>query len=189
MAWAMCCSITVLPALGGDTISPRWPLPIGGDDVDDAAGQILLGPDVALEDEGEVGVERGEVLEQDLVLGVFRRLRIDLVHLHQREVALAVLGRSDLALDRIPGVQIEAPDLATGSRKCRRARPGRTYRASAGSRSRPAAPPACPRRRCSRLSWPGSSAARRSGPACAGGWHSRSRWRSPSPRVRSRGGS
>jgi hypothetical protein len=25
----MLCSINVLPALGGDTIRPRWPLPIG----------------------------------------------------------------------------------------------------------------------------------------------------------------
>jgi hypothetical protein len=25
----MCCSITVLPAFGGLTIRPRWPLPIG----------------------------------------------------------------------------------------------------------------------------------------------------------------
>ena len=29
IAWAMCWSITVLPALGGETISPRWPFPIG----------------------------------------------------------------------------------------------------------------------------------------------------------------
>ena len=84
----------------------------GRNDVDDAAGQVLFGPDVALEDEGEVGVEGGEVFEEDLVLGVFRWLRIDLVHLDQRKVALAVLRRSNLALDRIPGVQIEAPDLA-----------------------------------------------------------------------------
>ncbi len=29
IAFAMDCSTIVLPALGGDTISPRWPLPIG----------------------------------------------------------------------------------------------------------------------------------------------------------------
>jgi hypothetical protein len=29
MALAMACSTIVLPALGGDTMSPRWPLPIG----------------------------------------------------------------------------------------------------------------------------------------------------------------
>jgi hypothetical protein len=34
---------------GGATIRPRWPLPIGRDDVDDAAGDVLFGLDVALE--------------------------------------------------------------------------------------------------------------------------------------------
>ena len=29
MAFAICCSTMVLPALGGETIRPRWPLPIG----------------------------------------------------------------------------------------------------------------------------------------------------------------
>ena len=29
MALAIACSTIVLPALGGDTIRPRWPLPIG----------------------------------------------------------------------------------------------------------------------------------------------------------------
>ena len=27
--WAMDCRIIVLPALGGDTMRPRWPLPMG----------------------------------------------------------------------------------------------------------------------------------------------------------------
>ena len=27
--WAICLSTVVLPALGGETIKPRWPLPIG----------------------------------------------------------------------------------------------------------------------------------------------------------------
>ncbi len=29
MEWAMCFITVVLPALGGDTMSPRWPFPIG----------------------------------------------------------------------------------------------------------------------------------------------------------------
>jgi hypothetical protein len=29
MEWAICFMTVVLPALGGDTIRPRWPLPIG----------------------------------------------------------------------------------------------------------------------------------------------------------------
>ena len=81
------------------------------DDVDDPAGDVLLGLDVALEDQGLVREERRQVLEQDLVLGVLGGLAVDLVDLDQREVALAVLGRADLALDRVAGVQVEAADL------------------------------------------------------------------------------
>jgi hypothetical protein len=83
----------------------------GRDDVEDAAGEVLLGLDVALELHHLVGVQRREVLEEDLGLRVLRRLAVDLVDLHQREVALAVLGRADLALDGIARVQVEAPDL------------------------------------------------------------------------------
>src|SRR5207244_2788348 len=46
-----------------------------------------------------------------LALGVLRRLAVDLVDLDQREVALAVLGRTNFALDRVAGVQVEAADL------------------------------------------------------------------------------
>jgi hypothetical protein len=41
IALAMFCSSTVLPVRGGATISARWPLPCGRDDVDDAAGLVL----------------------------------------------------------------------------------------------------------------------------------------------------
>jgi hypothetical protein len=52
------------------------------DDVDHAAGDVLLGLDVALEHQRFVGEERRQVLEQDLVLRVLRRLAVDLVDLH-----------------------------------------------------------------------------------------------------------
>ena len=81
------------------------------DDVDDAAGDVLLGLDVALEHHRLVGEERRQVLEEDLVLRVLGRLAVDLVDLDQREVALAVLRRADLAFDRVAGVQVEAADL------------------------------------------------------------------------------
>ena len=43
IALAIACSTIVLPALGGETISARWPLPTG-DQVDDAGGQdVRLG--------------------------------------------------------------------------------------------------------------------------------------------------
>ena len=52
-----------------------------------------------------------EVLEQHLVLRRFRRLAVDRVDLEQREVALAVLGRADLADEVVAGAQVEAADL------------------------------------------------------------------------------
>jgi hypothetical protein len=63
-----------------------------GDHVDDAAGDVLFALDVALEQHVLGGVQRRQVLEQDLVLGGLRRLAIDLVDLDQGEVALAFLG-------------------------------------------------------------------------------------------------
>ena len=87
----------------------------GGDDVDDARGHVFLALDVAFELELLVRMQRGQVLEQDLVLGRFGCIRIDLVHLDQREVALAILGGADLAFDRVTGMQVEAPDLRRGN--------------------------------------------------------------------------
>src|SRR6185312_17266154 len=85
--------------------------PDRGDDVDDAAGEVFFGLDVPLEDERDGGVERGEVFEEDLVLGIFGWLRVDLVHLHERKVALTVLWGSNLPFYRVPRVQIEPSDL------------------------------------------------------------------------------
>src|SRR5207247_10560151 len=48
---------------------------------------------------------------EDPVLVGLGGIGVDLVDFHQREVALAVLGRANLALDRIARVQVEAPDL------------------------------------------------------------------------------
>jgi hypothetical protein len=81
------------------------------DHVDDARGDVLLGADFALQLEHLGRMQRRQVLEEDLVLRVLRRLVVDLVHLDQREVALAVLRRADLALDGVARVQVEAADL------------------------------------------------------------------------------
>ena len=81
------------------------------DDVDDPAGNVLLGLDIAFENHRLVGKERREVLEQDLRLRVFRGLEVDLVDLDEREIALAVLRRADLAFDRVAGMQVETADL------------------------------------------------------------------------------
>jgi hypothetical protein len=55
MACAMFCSSTVLPVRGGDTISARWPLPIGAHDVDHARREILLGRILVLHAQPLVG--------------------------------------------------------------------------------------------------------------------------------------
>ena len=60
IALPRCSSSVVLPAFGGETMSPRWPLPDGGDDVDDA--QADLGA-LARELERLARVDRNEVLE------------------------------------------------------------------------------------------------------------------------------
>ena len=100
-----------LTGLGRRDEEPPLALADGRDDVDDAAGEVFLGLDVAFELERLVGVQRREVLEQDLVLGGLGRLTVDLVELGHRRVTLAVLGRANLAFDLVAGVQVETTDL------------------------------------------------------------------------------
>ncbi len=56
-------------------------------------------------------MQRRQVVEEDLVLGVFRRLEVDRFDLEQREIALGLLGRSDQPRDGVTGAQVEASDL------------------------------------------------------------------------------
>jgi hypothetical protein len=58
-----------------------------------------------------VGIERRQVVEEDLVARFLGRLEVDGVDFDEREVALAFLGRADLAGDGVAGAQIEAADL------------------------------------------------------------------------------
>ena len=83
-------------------------LPDRSDQVDDARGHTA---GLGFENEFFFGVERRQVVEQDLVLGVLGRLEVDLFDLEQGEVALALLGRSDLTVDRVAGLEIEASHL------------------------------------------------------------------------------
>jgi hypothetical protein len=100
---------TVLPALGGETISPRCPLPIGAM----MSMMRLVMFSSALMSRSSLRILSGcsGVRFSNRILCLEARLQIHLVDLDQREVALAVLGRPDLALDRIPGVQVEASYL------------------------------------------------------------------------------
>ncbi|MNX17260.1 hypothetical protein D3C86_471390 [compost metagenome] len=80
--------------------------------IEDAAGDVLGRTVAAFQGEALAREQRGEVLEQHLVLGRFQRLTVDGVHDGQREVALAVLGEADAAGQVVAGAQVEAADLA-----------------------------------------------------------------------------
>ncbi len=80
----------------------------GRQQVHHAAGVVVLD---GFELEPLVGIERRQVVEEDLVARFLGRLEVDGVDLDEREVALAFLGRADLAGDGVAGAQIEAADL------------------------------------------------------------------------------
>ncbi len=80
--------------------------------VDDPAGQVFGGTVAGFHLQALVGEQRRQVLEQDLVLGVFRPVEVDGIDLQQGEVTLPFLRRADLANDGIAGTQVEAADLA-----------------------------------------------------------------------------
>ena len=107
----MFCSSTVLPVRGCATIRARWPLP-SGDTMSITRGErSLIGRVLDLHLHPLGRIERRQVVEVHLVALLLGVLEVDRVDLEQREVALALLGAADLALDRIAGPQREAPDL------------------------------------------------------------------------------
>ena len=73
----MFCSSTVLPVRGGDTISARWPLPIGATMSMTRGREILLGRILVLHLQPLVGIERRQVVEVDLVARLLGVLEID----------------------------------------------------------------------------------------------------------------
>ena len=110
MAWAMFCSITVLPVRGGATISARWPLPIG---VIRSMTRLVMSliAETSITNRS-LRIERRQIVEVDAVADLHRIGEVDAGDPQQREVALAVLRRADLALDGIAGAQAEPPHLA-----------------------------------------------------------------------------
>lgn len=83
-----------------------------GDEVDDPRGDVLLGAVAALKAEHLVRMERGQVLEEDLVAGALRGIVVDGVNLQEGEIALGLALRgTDLALDGVAGLQVELSDL------------------------------------------------------------------------------
>ena len=107
---AICFITVVLPALGGDTMRPRWPFPIGRDQVDDprrhvgrVVGQLQL--------ELLVGEQRREVLEAAPVAGLLGVLAVDRVDAQQRRVLLVAAGGPAGALEVVALAQAELADL------------------------------------------------------------------------------
>ena len=96
---------------GGETISARWPLPIGATMSMTRAERSFLVGVLELHLQPLVGIERRQVVEVDLVARLVRVFEVDRVDLEQREVALAVLGAADVAVDGVAGAQAEAADL------------------------------------------------------------------------------
>ena len=81
-------------------------------EVDDARRQIFRAAVADLQRQPLLRKQRRQVFKQDLVFGLVRRLKVDLVDLEQGEVAFAVLGGADLAGDIIALAQVKAADLA-----------------------------------------------------------------------------
>ena len=111
IALAMFCRSTVLPVRGGATISARWPLPCGAMMSITRADLSLIGRIGAVERQLLVGIERRQIVEIDAVADRFGIVEIDLGDAGQSEIALAVLGPADLALDGVAGAQAEFADL------------------------------------------------------------------------------
>ena len=149
MLLAMFCSSIVLPVRGGATIRPRWPLPIGvirSITRADRFSRVGLELDAAPAGRAASGSRR-----RSSRLRLLRRLEVDRLDLDQREVALAVLRRPDLARTPCRRCAGRTCGSARARRRCRRGRAGSCSRGRAGSRSRRAASRARLRRRCSPL--------------------------------------
>src|SRR6185437_2408590 len=73
--------------------------------------KIFPGRILELETETLIRKQRGQIVEVDLVLGLFRVLEIQRVDFQQRKVALALFRAANMTFDRIAGAQAEAADL------------------------------------------------------------------------------
>ena len=111
MEWAICFMTVVLPALGGDTIMPRWPLPIGESRSTMRAVTLSLSPGISRlsRESGNSGVRSSKRGRLRACLGVEARDRVDA---QQRRVLLVVRRRPARALDVVAPAQREAAGLA-----------------------------------------------------------------------------
>jgi len=87
------------------------PLAERGDDVDDPTRAILQRRILDLHVEPLFGIERRQVVEQDLGLDHLRIFEVDRVDLEQGEVTLALTRAANGAVHRVARAQAEAADL------------------------------------------------------------------------------
>ncbi len=108
----MFCSSIVLPAFGGETIRPRWPMPIGATRSMMRAVMSSVLPLPCSSFSRFFGKSGVRFSNSTLLRECVGRVVVDLADLEQREVAFVVLRRPDQPGDRVARAQIEAPDLA-----------------------------------------------------------------------------
>jgi hypothetical protein len=98
-----------LAGLGRRHDQPALPLAQRRDQVHHAHRQVARG---GFQLHALVRVAGAQVVEGDAVLGLVRLVAVDALHLEQRQVPLALLGRAHLPQHRVAGAQVEALDLA-----------------------------------------------------------------------------
>ena len=100
--------MVVLPALGGETIRPRWPLPRGLM-MSMTRAERLVGS--GLQPQALVGEQRRERVEGGAVPRLLGIHAVDRLDLEQGVVLLVVTRGAHLAGDLVAPAQLEAPDL------------------------------------------------------------------------------
>ena len=80
--------------------------------VDHARRNVFGTAVAALHSHALIRMQRCQVLKSDLVACIFGRVKIDLINLEHREIALTVLRRPDLARYGIAGTHVKASYLA-----------------------------------------------------------------------------
>src|SRR6185369_8477488 len=82
-----------------------------GDDVDNPCRKVFSRRVFEFEPETLIRKQRRQIIEIDLVLGLFRVFKIERVDLQQCEIAFAFFRAADVAFDGIAGAEAEATDL------------------------------------------------------------------------------
>ena len=107
---AICFMIVVLPALGGETIRPRWPFPIG-EIRSMIRAVMLLGSSFSSSDRRASGNSGVRSSKRARWLRPVGRVAVDGVDLQQRRVLLLAGRRTALALEPVASAEAELADL------------------------------------------------------------------------------